>query len=124
MKKKYICTFLFFILLSSTIIRSTGKALNSNHYREENIGKTNALFEENEFDELDELIEDAIDSGLIKNDITPPSKLELFLTRVAITVFLKPYIYIVTKYRILKKWFAKFYYKKDEKDNPEANKSE
>jgi len=136
MKKKYICAFLLLIMLTSTIICSVDKIINSNNLiTTEDTERKSHLFEENEFDdEFDKLVRDATQAGIIQEDIQntkQPSQVEIFLTRMAVTFLLRPYLYLFTKYMGFKNWLAEkmklFSKQEDEKDQenePEINTSE
>jgi len=102
MRKKIICSFLFCLLISTTIVSTIDKVIAKNAYKQEH--PENGLH-----DELDELVEDAIDGGVLKNkiEIRQPSKVEIFLIKAGINLFLKPYIYIAIRYRTCKAWLLR-----------------
>jgi len=60
-------------------------------------------------DELDNLLEAAINQGIIGDHTTfrKPSKFEVILRKYGMILVVNPYIYTVTKYRAFKKWLTK-----------------
>jgi len=105
MKKFNILIFLCFLLSSSLTLTSVNK---------ETVGDTACSISDVSFDseddELDRLIEEAIESNAVSQDIEPPkhSKLKLICAKIGILFFLKPYIFVATKYQTTKKYISKY----------------
>jgi len=127
-KKKYICTFLFYLLLSTTIISTTKKITATYSLEKQEQTDEHFPYEEEMEDDLDHLIENAIEVGLVKNEIVAPSIIEVILTRAAIIFILKPYLYFMTQYENAKDWLVAVmrqlgYYKEEEQEKEEETES-
>jgi len=98
---KKICVFVLSLLLISS------PALHSSV--QEPKEETTQYNQENN-DEFDTLIDDAITNGVVKEEIEfpKPSKFETLVRKIGVTFFLKPYVYAVTKYRATKKFVTHY----------------
>jgi len=103
MKKKYIFILSLLCISSPVLCSSVQKETKSQCCQENN--------DENN-DEFDNLIDDAITSGLVKEEIEfpKPSKFEMLVRKIGVIFFLKPYVYAVTKYRATKKFVTHYTY--------------
>ena len=104
MKKKFLLAITLCLLPSSTTFCST-----------DNINKDSQKIVSHQTDlddDFDLLIEEALENNLIKDVKTEePSKLSILAQKVGIVLFLKPYIFMITKYRCVKA-FIKTYAQK------------
>jgi len=109
MKKKYILALSLLLLSSSALYPSTEKPNSTNQNLQTSAITTDTQHSQDE-DEFDDLINDALDVGVVseKIEFPKPSKLETLVRKISVIFFLKPYIYIVTKYRTTKKLVSRY----------------
>ena len=110
MKKVYIFAISMLFVSSSMLICSISKEKtleNSTLNPKDEDSKTTYYSEE---DEYDLLIAEAETLDVMPKEIEfpTPSKFETIVRKLGVTFFLKPYIYIVTKYRATKEVVSKY----------------
>ena len=128
MKKIYTFT-LSLLLVSSSILYSNTQEPSDNTQDTKTIvhnhQNTGTQYCQEDNDELDNLIDDAINSGVVspKIEFPKPSKFETLVRKLGVFFFLRPYIYVVTKYRATKKLvshYAKILWAKIKPEQKEA----
>ena len=99
MKKIFLLTISLCLSWPSAIICSVDNT--PNHVQD----TTLADDEFNDYDDYDQLVTDAMQTNVLpeKVEIKEPSQLQIMMQKIGILLFLKPYIFVVTKYRCIKK---------------------
>ena len=107
--KKYIVVMLLLSLLSSPLTYATKDNPSNTNNASNETNETKQTFTsdlttefafDGEEDEFDALIAEAIEHNVVDENAEPPkqSKLKVFCAKVGIVLFLRPYIFLVTKY--------------------------
>jgi len=98
MKKNFLLIISLFICSQSSILCSDDTNRNPQNSASEEV-------DFDDFDNYDQLVIDALDNNVLpeKIEIKEPSRFEILMKKIGIFLFLKPYIFIVTKYRCVKK---------------------
>jgi len=108
MQKKYIISLLICLLLSGAATYSTQTTEQKQYESYEGICDDEILTNN---DELDDIVDSAIETGVLKDNIEVKklSKCELFLRKTMVLLVLRPYLYLADRYSRSKDWTIKAY---------------
>lgn len=97
------------LLLTISLLLCTPTIVHSSTDAPKNDSQTDISHQIDIEDDFDFLIEQALEHNLVKDpEPTKPSKMTILTQKMGILLFLKPYIYIVHKYRCIKNFIKKY----------------
>jgi len=104
MKNFFLLATFLFLFSSSATIYST------NNTNKDSQGAAFSEMDYDDFDDYDSLVEEALESNVLSKEIEikESSRFEILMKKIGIFLFLRPYIFVVTKYRCVKKLISTY----------------